>query len=581
VNPSTPLPRRTAWLLAATVLLGALPSCCLAGLESVTQLCAQPVQYAKTEFQVMLTATWNDPYVESDVALDLELRDPSGAALVVPGFLWEGESGKSSEWRLRLSPLMPGDYSGQIRLRSRAGEERSAELHFTVQASAAHGFLRPNDTWSFRYDDGTLFRGLGENLCWESREKDDSRYFSRLHEHPRFNYEYMLGRLAARGGNFFRTWICSWNLPLDSRQPRNTTRYSADDARFNRSAMRRLDDLLELSSSLGLHVMLTLDTAGSYLGTDWDLSPYNRRNGGPAATPREFFESPAARSLYRSRLRLLVARWSYSPAIACWEFFNEVDNLMHASSPAIPDALVTDWHREMAEYLHRTDPHRHMVTTSRSHREISGLEELPSLDFTQHHIYGHTGDIPAEVARRAKRTGKPHVIGEFGYEWDWSKDFNTFADRMDRDFERGLWLGLLSETPVLPLSWWWEYFNERGTDARLLPVRKVLDGMLSQGGHFVPLDCQAEGVQVGCRALRCGRNLYLCLWSDLPQPSPLKVRFPTGALQRQLSLSRLDTRTGTWGPEEPLKATERGLDLVLDSAGLLLVRLSPGEGTPP
>jgi len=555
------------------VLAAGLASSALAAIDSVTRLVACPTQYAKTEFQVMLRADWKDPTDPQDVSLDLELRDPDGQSLSYPAFLWAGESGQPSEWRLRMSPTRPGEYTGHFLLHSRDGETHSGPVRFSVQPSRSHGFLRPNNPWSFRYDDGTLFRGLGENLCWESRKQDDSRFFGRLQEHPRFNYEYMLGCLAAQGGNFFRTWICSWNLPLDWKQPRNTLRYPADEARFNRSAMRRLDELVELSSALGLHLMLTLDTGGSFHGAEWELSPYNRRNGGPVATPREFFESPEARALYRNRLRLIVARWSYSPAIACWEFFNEVDNLMHASSPAIPDALVTDWHREMAGYLRRTDPHHHMVTTSRSHREVAGLDELADLDFSQHHMYGHTGDIPGELARRSARNAKPHVIGEFGYEWDWNKNFDAFADRMDRDFELGLWLGLLSETPILPMSWWWEYFSERGTDARLAPVRKVLDEMLAQGGPVTALDCRVEGAQQGCRALRCGDTAYLCVWTELAQPAQVDVSLPAGTLQRGSTLSRLDSATGTWGPEVVLEKVTGTLPLSLGPTGMLVVRL--------
>jgi hypothetical protein len=568
-------------LLSAMLLCGCLATPCMAGLGPVTRLCASPTQYARTEFQVMVTASWQDPYDERDIALDLELLDPSGARVLIPGFLWSGSSGGSSEWRLRFSPLKAGDYSGRVRLHSRGGEESSGELRFTVLPSTARGFLRANDTWSFRYDNGTLFRGLGENLCWESRVHDDNLAFSKLHEDRRFNYEYLLGRLAANGGNFYRTWICPWNLPLDWRQPSNTDRYAEDTGRFNRSAMRRLDELVELSESLGLHVMLTLDSAGSYLGGSWEASPYNRRNGGPAATPAEFFSSPEARALYRSRLRLLVARWSYSTSIACWEFFNEVDNLMHASQPAIPDALVTDWHREMSTYLHGIDPHHHLVTTSRSHREIAGLEELPSLDFTQHHMYGHTGDIPAELSRRASRLGRPHVIGEFSYEWDWSKDFNAISAQMDRDFERGPWLGLVSETPVLPLSWWWEYFEDRGTDARLAPVRRVLDDMLAHGGPFSTLEIRAEGASVQGRGLRCGAAAYLCLWSDLPQAAPVRLVLPSGFSGRPLTLSRADSATGAWGPAQELRAGDEQVSVVLGDKGLVLLRLSPAEGVHP
>lgn len=558
--------------LATATLAALLPLPALAGIDSVTRLEAEPTQYAKTEFQVMLQAEWKDPYDSEELSLDLELRDPSGNELRLPGFYWSGESGRPSEWRLRMSPLLPGEYTGRFRLRSRAGTEYSSQLHFLVRPSATHGFLRPRDAWSFRYDDDTPFRGLGENLCWEGRQHDDSAHFRELHEHPRFNYEYLLGSLAANGGNFFRTWICSWNLPLEWNRVRNTRRYGDDPSRFNQGAMRRLDELVTLSERLGLHLMLTMDTHGSYLGSEWEANAYNRRNGGPADSPRDFFASPAARARYRDRLRLIVARWGYSPAIACWEFFNEVDNLMYGWDPHIPDELISDWHREMAGYLRSVDAHRHMITTSRSHREIAGLETVPGLDFNQHHLYGKTGTIPSELERRWAMNGKPHVIGEFSYEWDWKKNFNAFADRMDRDFERGLWLGLFSRTPVLPLSWWWEYFDERRATRHFAPVRRVLDELLSRGTDFTPVPLKIQGELAAGQALRSGDAVYLVFWSDFPDTQSLRLSLPGTTGVQGGSLRELDLSSGGWGAARAADLGA-GTQLQLEAFGLRILRL--------
>jgi hypothetical protein len=42
---------------------------------------------------------------------------------------------------------------------------------------------------------------------------------------------------------------------------------------------------------------------------------------------------------------------------------------------------------------------------------------------------------------------------------------------MDSDFKRGLWYGLFSLTPILPMSWWWEYFDNRKTDEYFKKIR--------------------------------------------------------------------------------------------------------------
>ena len=75
-----------------------------------------------------------------------------------------------------------------------------------------------------------------------------------------------------------------------------------------------------------------------------------------------------------NRLRYIVARWGYSPAIGMWEFFNEIDNIQFrdAKNP-IPAEEIVAWHARMARYLKSIDPYGHPVTTSISHRDLEGL----------------------------------------------------------------------------------------------------------------------------------------------------------------------------------------------------------------
>lgn len=47
----------------------------------------------------------------------------------------------------------------------------------------------------------------------------------------------MLPSLASHGGNFFRTWICSWNLPIDWKSGFNSSRYTSSDKYYNPSAL--------------------------------------------------------------------------------------------------------------------------------------------------------------------------------------------------------------------------------------------------------------------------------------------------------------------------------------------------------
>ncbi len=285
----------------------------------------------------MLTASWtNSPCRVEEVRLDLDLVSPSDKPVVIPAYYESGQSGSLSVWKVRFTPVETGEYHGEFVLTNGAVHSVSTKLSFVVTPSNQKGFLHVADDWTFRFDDGKPFRGIGENIGWESRSHDDSRFLRSLNESPRYNYEYMLGRLVVDGGNFFRAWMCPWNLPLEWKTVSNTNRYADDDGYFNASAMQRMDRLVDLTSSLDVYMMLTLDNSGDFQGWAWHHNSYNRENGGPVTEPQDFFTNPRAKAQYKDRLRYLVARWGYSPHIAAWEFFNEIDNLMYRSAAENP-----------------------------------------------------------------------------------------------------------------------------------------------------------------------------------------------------------------------------------------------------
>ncbi|MHC1775237.1 MAG: DUF5060 domain-containing protein [Lentimicrobium sp.] len=474
-------------------------------------------QYQKAEWSVVLKASWSNPYAFSEIALDMILTSPSGKHLALPCYYESGKSGDESVWKARFAARETGVYSYQFELKEN-GEIVSStpKAEFSVNPSKGKGFLNPDDFWTLRYDNGELFRGIGENICWESRDEDDSKYFRALHEDKRFNYNYMLTKLAANGGNFFRTWMIYWNLPVDWKTVNNNSRYQNSSSPYNESGMKRMDQLVELCDSLGIHMMLALESHVGTMGLGWEISSYNVANGGFAKTPYEFFTLSDARQQYKNKLRLMVARYGYSPAIGAWEFFNEIDNAMYHGKPEdrIPDAVVTAWHDEMSTFLKNTDPYRHMVTTSISHRDVEGLNDLKNIDINQKHIYKNTAGIPGTIRQYTQKHNKPYVIGESGYEWDWSKNFNDFAADMDGDFKRALWYGLFSPTPVLPMSWWWEFFESRGMMGYFNQVSEINRSMLAAGGgQFESLDVKSLQDGVVAYAVKCGNRNFIYLYN--------------------------------------------------------------------
>jgi hypothetical protein len=491
--------------------------------EIITSTPSAPVieQYARIDVDITLKAKWSNPFRANDVAVDVIFQAPSGKQLRLPAFFVEGKTREPSHWQARFTPQEAGSYSYQIVLAETDHWQKPATGgQFSVAPSTNKGFLHPHSNWEFRFDNGDFFRGIGENFCWEHRDKDDSKFFQALHENPRFNYETMLPKLSSQGANFIRTWMIYWNLPVDWQWVDNASRYQPDKARFNASGIARMDKLVELAEQNHMYLMLAMDPQVALLGEGWDKSIYNKKNGGSAATPAEFFSSPQARAAYKDKLRFMVARWGYSTSIAAWEFFNEVDNVTYADATArIPDAPVVDWHRDMSQYLAQVDPYDHMITTSISHRDLAGLNDIPDISFNQKHIYKATGAIPQAIRDYTIKHHKPYVVGEAGFEWDWSKNFNEFADDMTYDFKRGLWYGIFSPTPVVPLSWWWEFFDEKNTTAYFQSVKDI-DLMMRQAGkgQLAEVDVRGDNDKVEHYAVKAGDHYFVYL-NNLDQTS--------------------------------------------------------------
>ena len=463
-------------------------------------------QYGRADFSIVLQGTWNNPYLQEEVTLDMVLTAPSGKTLTLPCFFVEGKSGAESRWAARFTPQEQGRYSYVFRYAERGRPvSESPQGGFEAGKPAGHGILHPRDNWTLAFDDGTPFRGVAENICWESRDSDDSKFFSDLHEQAdRYNYDVMLPQFAGAGGNFCRMWMCSWNFPIDRHDRFNNRRYQPSDEYFNPSATARLDHTVELAESLGVYIMLCM-------------------GAGDARTDHAFFVSPEAKARHRNYLRYIVARWGYSPAIGMWEFFNEIDNIQFDNIQfrdqrnPIPAADIVAWHAEMASYLKSIDPFGHLVTTSISHRDLAGLNDVKDMDINQKHIYRATSSMPETIVRYEQAHGKPYVIGEFSFEWDWSKNFDDFGEDMDLDFKRGLWYGLFSPTPITPMSWWWEYFENRGMVPYFRNVRYVNDRMLKEGkGAFEVVPVKAGGADA--YAVRCGKKVYVYAYNGSDKP---------------------------------------------------------------
>src|SRR5690606_32503053 len=151
----------------------------------------------------------------------------------------------------------------------------------TVTAGDDRGYLRIDEgTRYFTYANGAPYFGIGENLSWWRSKPAD--------------YAEWLRRLGDEGANLIRVWMASWSLALEW----NDTGLGRYDRRQERAD--HLDWLFDLAERHGIAIMLVLQNHGQWsarTNPEWEHNPYNARNGGPLASPEEFFTDERAKRL--------------------------------------------------------------------------------------------------------------------------------------------------------------------------------------------------------------------------------------------------------------------------------------------
>jgi hypothetical protein len=437
---------------------------------------------------VDLQATYDNPFDPAQVALDGHFLTPSGREDVLPGFYTcayertlRGDSEVNTPvgaggWAVRYCPREPGRYRYWMTLENGGRSVRSAEAAFSCTPSAHPGMVRISRTnpHYFELDNGALYFAIGENVCWPGKGGT-------------YDYERYWKRLSENGANYARIWVG----PFDCFTLERTARSPQDPAglgRIDLAAAWRLDTVLDLAERSGIRVMLCTESFNSLRIQPpyamWAQSPYNAANGGPLRKPEEFFTNPVAKTLFKNRLRYMVARWSHQPAVLAWEFWNEVDII-----ETYVRAEAAAWHQEMARYLRGLDPYAHLITTSWAGTAgDAAVDGLPEMDYIQSHQYG-APDPAALMARvcidKARRYGKPHYFGEYG---TGTEAQGTGEDRAGIHLHDGLWSGLMSQAAGTGMLWWWDnYVDPMDLYHHFRPLAEYVRGLPLNRAAFEPV----------------------------------------------------------------------------------------------
>ncbi len=486
-------------VIVATGEVGAEPTT-LVGLSAETI-----GQYGAIQLDIESSTQTDNPFDAEEIRLDAEFTTPAGKTVVVPCFHVRREE-SFDKWQCRFTATEPGKHSVRVRTSGRAAGNASTTgpQSFVVEASEQRGFVRldKENSYEFVFDNGSNFRGIGENLGWEPR---------RGRRGTRWSYEDMLPKLQQNGCNTIRTWMCPWNLTLEWKR--------AGLGRYDEQAAKRLDELLALAKQHDVYVILVFDYHGQLRTTpdhwgandEWKNNPYNKALGGPCQTPTDFFTHREARQHYRNRLRYLVARWGYHPNVLAWELWNEVDIVMR--NEKVPADAILQWHREMSEHLAELDPFNHVITTSVSSKFPPTLWELPKIQITMLHLYGPTQRIPGELTKAVQRFAQPAVVSEFAFSWKSPGELKN-DPAFEEELHLGLWRGMFSPTPILPMTWWWEFHDKSGHWNHMRAAAAYCHRMCESEGRWTSLEVDGSLPTLECRAMKVGNTTFVWVFNS-------------------------------------------------------------------
>ncbi len=393
-------------------------------------------QYETLRFRFEESLGFANPFDLETNRVELLIEQPDFTRRTL-SFFYDGQNaGGVEQWEARFAPKQAGRH--RFRVRINGNSEAPFEVMVKANPGKAGGLRRAPQLGIFELENGGPFRGLGLNVCWA----DD--------------YEYYFRKMQAAGLNLTRLWMCPWHLSFEWKET-GLGRYNLDSA-------RRLDRLLALAEQYGIYVILCMDYhgiarkgLGFFKENRWLENPYNQANGGPCATDAELFTNTAAREFFKRKYKYLVSRFGHSARLATWEFYNEADLMAGQSIP------VNRWHVEMAEYVQAIDVHDRLVSSSstRSYPEkLVDAFKSPALDYVMFHDYNSVNLAPHFIdlhEATIEYYHKPVVLGEFGVEFRGAD--RTFAvDPQHIGLHNGIWSGWFSETPIIPLSWWWDNY---------------------------------------------------------------------------------------------------------------------------
>lgn len=356
-------------------------------------------------------------YNKRGIQVDGVITDPLGATYTHPAFWYDTDT-----WKLRFSPSKPGIWKVKLTAKDSSGTTESSTRAYQVADTKGNpGFVRINadDPRYLRFSNGAPYHPIG---CALSGTSQGGAVTMAGIAFP---------KLKEFGGNFSRVFFTSTNIePYAVGSDKSGIKALN---KYDLARAKKIDEVLDIAIKNRIYLIWVLD--------DWTYlkdtsNQYIRASGraAPCANVEEFFSSPAAKEIYKRKLRYWMARWGYSTNLMAVEFVNELGGGGSAASP---------WHIEMGNYIKSFNRQPHFATSSNGSGELRTGGGIPWAD-TELQIVTYHDYAKYTCGWTLKSTYSFEPLGStLQYPW---QDTAVWAERLARiHFKRYGW--------KKPLSW--------------------------------------------------------------------------------------------------------------------------------
>ncbi|MCF2446725.1 T9SS type A sorting domain-containing protein [Dyadobacter sp. CY345] len=447
------------------------------------------VAYEKVELSFNIDQVYSNPYDTDIVQVDAEVTMPGGSILTVPCFyyvpatvvgdasstFWNAtEDSGQKQWKLRYSPVAPGNYSIRIKVNDGA-VSTSNPVTFNVNSGIGKGFIRVDsqNKQFLRFDNQSPYYPVGLNLCWNSGTLSG------------FYADWITNKLVPNKVNWTRYWLTDFaRQALEWKQSHWSNWYSGLGT-YSQKAAGVLDEVIAMHEEHGIYMQLVLQHHGqvsSTVNAEWADNPYNTANGGFLTNAGEFFTNAQAKEQTKKLYRYIVARWGYSQAILSWELFNEVEFSDGT------DAGIDAWHDEMSHFIKGIDVNKHLISTSSGGDDSTTplFDDNTAMDVLQWHTYSNNIENAIYSGIEAhKYLSKSSMNGEFGTGTAYPED-GSHPDNWGDHVRKAMWTGMMNASPAM--FWFWkEYIDVKNLSSVFKPLGSFLEGIdLVKDGNGTP-----------------------------------------------------------------------------------------------